>query len=257
MAFSVRHNAPAGEAYGSICEAGKALLSSNGLQILEGRGNVLLPPIFVNEFTEAKGKGGSVQSRQLHTKQEVNAFRGILNRKHGEDNEVLIHKYFDHLLHDRSQSLENDSLHHQHMVLKGLTMEKFKINALLYDFPKLENQIKTFLDKNKVKNHFKIGETDFIVIVKDLGFVAVEVKSSEGQILEGRRQCERIENFAKIIFSQYSATLQLPVTKLVIVCSDDSHPDTTVTEEVEIIKKDERLGHFIMDFSSSITLNMF
>ena len=49
MTLDARHNAPAGETYESIREAGKAILSSNGLLLLEGQGNALLPPILVNE----------------------------------------------------------------------------------------------------------------------------------------------------------------------------------------------------------------
>ena len=50
------HNAPAGSFYKSIGEAERDLLQTNCKTFLEGEGHVILPPIFINEFTDQRGE---------------------------------------------------------------------------------------------------------------------------------------------------------------------------------------------------------
>ena len=224
----ISHIAPAGEVYESIEDAGKYMLKQNCPLFYESRGSSILPPIFINTFTDVKDQAGRMVPGADVDKDKTKEgkFRGAMNKQRGEDNEILVFKRFEQILNSEDTDFSGDNCH---LILKGFSLEKYKLDAISLMLPCLQKQIIEFSSAKKKHNMIEFGETDLLIIVQNIGVVVVEIKSSFANQHKGVRQARRMKDFVNIVSSSLAEDICLPVVKCVIVCETNPNREDSWT----------------------------
>ena len=206
------HNAPAGANYKSVLDAGRTMLQQHYQGYLEGKSHALLPPIFVNTYVEETAADGSIEPGP-NTNPKDKQLKGASINKRGEDFELLVFKYFERLLHDKDSSRFHDC----HILWKGFTIDRYKMNALINDFPGVAPSVLKFRKKYTTKKGSTFGECDMVVLVKDVGLIVVEIKEPLSKLNKGVQQCNRMADFTSLLFETCAQNISIPVVKVVVL----------------------------------------
>ena len=100
----------------------------------------------------------------------------------------------------------------------GFDILKYKVAALLSEYPGLSAAVDKFRRKHTKKAATTFGEADMVFLIKDIGIIVVEIKKSANKKMAGYKQCQRMSDFASLVFDGCTPNnYSLPVVKVVMV----------------------------------------
>ena len=245
------HNGPAGSRYNSMLDAGYTMLQQNNANFLRGTSNAMIPPIFVGSIPDQVGQDGCIIPGPSIDPYDTKLV-GATQRKRGEDFEALVFRKFEQMFHSK---LSDTSLNHCHILWQGLKINNFKVEALLSDHPNLLPKVLDFKKKFTTKNAKTYGEADIVVLVKDIGVIVLEIKRTLNKVKDGKTQCHRMADFAKIIFESCSPGTLLPIAKVVIV--GESHEGSSGTSATIFFQRDDQQNVWLLYEGAIKTLDNF
>ena len=247
-AFRVTHNARAGTKYDSLLDAGRTMLKEKYPGYLQGISHAFIPPIFVNVYPEPVNVDGKIKpgpNIDVNDKQ----LKGATINKMGEDLEALVFRRFEQVLHPM---VIDSPFKDCHLLWKGFTVVGYKVDALLDGNPGLKQKIQEFRKKYTTKRAFSFGETDLVVLVKNVGLVVIEVKQPLTKIMNGAKQCHRMAHFSSLVFETSGSKAPLPVVKVVVVGESSTGGNTDL-----LIERDEDKEVWIMYKGATETMENF
>ena len=227
------HNAPAGGVYTSIIEAGSDLLKTNCKAFYKGEAHAILPPIFVNKFTEERGKDGLLIPSALvgNDQKQMKLYSGETANQRGEDMELLVHRKIDKML-------ATENVDFKHLLLHRFNITKASIDVLSAEFPDIKSMIDSFYIECKggprKRDIYQLGESDIVVLVQDVGVIAIEIKGSATKLTAGIKQARKLKKLAEIVFTGCAPDLSLPVAKVVVL-----HETSIQAEDGKVLKQIE------------------
>ena len=158
----------------------------------------------------------------LRDSKKLEQFKGATSRQRGEDKELFVSTRFEQMLKGIPQDGAPDQ--NSYLLLRNLSIESFKLDAIIACYPSLQNEIeglKVKHVKKKKRVRLEFGETDIIVFIRNVGVVVGEVKSSMGNAAKGTKQARKITSLLKILFEYCAPGVALPVESVVFVCEDE------------------------------------
>ena len=102
--------------------------------------------------------------------------------------------------------------------------------ALLREHPEVTLKAEKFRKKHTTKQATTFGESDMMVLVRNVGLVVLEIKRSVKKIKDGIKQCNKMQNFASLVFETCSSDITLPIVKVVIVGQSKKEASRIVTD---------------------------
>ena len=221
---SIIHQAPVGRRYSSIKDAGKTLLDTNFNGFLDGKSHEIIPPILLNNFPEEVDSKGLIVPGPGFGQSDL---EGENNEKMGEDLEI---RFFQQIEKVFGMPLAVSGFPDPELFWRGLTIPKYKMEALLREHPEVTLKVEQFQKKYTAKNSTTFGESDMIVLIRNVGLIVVEIKRSIKKIKDGIKQCNRMQNFASLVFETCSSDITLPIVKVVIVGQSKKEASRIVTD---------------------------
>ena len=180
----------------------------------------MLPPAVTSQYPEERDPTTDTIPKASHrlTHGEKGKYIGLRNNQRGELSENRVYDAF----HNFTQAHTTD----QFLVLKNLNLDNDNGNNIKAKL--LIHQLKTDLSLVDMR-----GEYDFVVIVKGVGVVFVEVKNSatgnnipsaEGQLSNGCRLMRALMGSVK-----GTGPLQVPVERVIVLPNEQAPSPTVIT----------------------------
>ena len=242
----IMHLAPAGRNYTSIKEAGRALLDTYFSGFLKGESHQIIPAILANECPEEVDSEGFIVPGPGFSRKDLT---GENNKKLGEDLEIKVSKQIEKIF---GIPLSASGFTDPQLFWRGLTIPKYKMAPLLREHPEITLKAEQFLKKHTKKHATTYGESDIMCLVQDRGLIVVEIKRSVGHIKDGIKQCQKIQDFASLVFETCSDSIALPVVKVVIVDeSKDNKPPTAGAPSNSTVGKPQGVTHVVKEEPSA------
>ena len=208
---------PAGQNYESINDAGKQTLLQYFDTFPNTSHSFIVPPVFRTSYPESLDTPSKTIERPPRplTKEEENKYLGIVLNSQGEQAECRGFQVFEKLV--------KQSNHQPKIIFQGFKPDTTRFAKRTA----LENELGMSL------NHLKMqAEYDFLVLVKDLGVVLVEVKLKlSEQVL--RKAQQQLHDGAQIFNTLMPSSNRLPVVKM-IFAPVESTPSSHTNVEPEI-----------------------
>ena len=176
------HIGPAGSHYASIHQAGNALLQTSAPAYLTDSGCHLLPPMLKNSYVEAVDDAGVVpKSRNA----DPNKHKGMLLNKAGEESEIKVFQAIDKFISENHNG-------HTLLVFHSFRYNNFKVDTIASAYPSVASamlQFKLRHTSGRMVGRVN-GESDFMLVVKDVGVIHMEVKhdNSPGSLSKATQQ---------------------------------------------------------------------
>jgi len=214
------HSGPAGTTYKNMTKAGEALMLTNAAKYVSGERSALLPPVLLTENPEPVDAAGNIiPGPSIHATDKQ--YIGLNANQSGEATEKVFYRAFSKLACEEHT--------HTMLLMRSYKINPVKCNALANEFPHVTNDVNTL--------RHKTGEADFVILVRNIGAVFVEVKKTNtaDALTKAIEQIDRMKYFTKAV---YKASIHGPLRSAkVVVCPDC--PDSSVhTNGVHYFYKD-------------------
>ena len=223
MASYINH-AAAGTTFQSMEDAGQYILDVYCHNFPHTESSFILPPIFPTTFPECRDSSTKeIVKRQLPplTRKEENKFRGIQVRQVGDVRENIVFSSLKKLIVTK----ETNPM----LVLNSYRYNYYVCEALTQQYRHISNEMETFKKSFHVNYKNIHGEHDIVILIKRVGLVFVEIKTSSTpvNVVKAEQQLARIQQFMSILIScvapstcSTSVNLGLPVVKIIMVPYD-------------------------------------
>ena len=169
MAY-ITNSAPAGAFYRNIFHAGHQNLNLHARQFPYQPNSAILPPIYTSKYTERIDPATNkpvprpdlVNPTTAQQHEEWKHYEGLVGTHSGSEAEWLMFQQLDAMVQKQS----SDAI----LVLHSFAMNEPKMQALSIDVPTTLQKLQHF------RNHGTKFEADFLILVRNVGIIVVEVK---------------------------------------------------------------------------------
>ena len=233
----VHHNAPAGQKYTSIQDAGRSTLETYCDKYPNTTSSFVIPNLFPSAFPDV------IDNPQVSlTDKQKKQFDGFVRNLAGEREEYEIYLAFN--------SLTRKSPAHPILVIWGLKFDSDNSRAIK------RNALKSELPSIQLGPGEMSQEKDFIIFVRNCGVVFGEVKksASEVNIEKAEEQLEKaVDFFQKMMRAIVGPSgRELPISKLILVPSESGPSPAIKTPSGSLLVFNDMVQNFQKKWSEVV-----